>query len=195
MKTGIYTITNLVTKKIYVGCTLNLEKRLCEHRRHLKSNLHKNIILQQSFNKYGENNFVFEVLEECEEQFLASQEHYWCNLLNVHHRDYGYNLRPTNPYGKCRISLESRIKMSLNKHENAKLRGYYYSKETIEKACVKRRKAITQYNLQGIFIKDWKSVKEAAAMLKIDSSAIIKCCKKKLNFNTAGGYKWEYKVN
>ena len=50
-------------------------------------------------------------------------------------------------------------------------------------------KPINQYELDGTFIKTWKSAIEAGKQLDIDSSAIRKCCKglKK----SCGGYQWK----
>ena len=33
----------------------------------------------------------------CEKENAYSEEHYWCNLLNSHNREFGYNIAPTNP--------------------------------------------------------------------------------------------------
>jgi hypothetical protein len=68
--------------------------------------------LQDSFNKYSEDNFVFDTLEECDEEFIYSQENHWCNMLNSHNRLYGYNIDPTSPIGKVSISDETKARMS-----------------------------------------------------------------------------------
>lgn len=52
-------------------------------------------------------------------------------------------------------------------------------------------KAIIQCDTNGIYIRQWKSIKEASSALNIDNSLITKCCKGKRK--TAGGYKWSYK--
>lgn len=112
MKSGIYTIENLVNGKLYVGLTTDIEKRRKEHIIALNNKYHENSKLQNAWNKYGESNFRHEVLIECEEQYLFSEEHYWATLLNVHDDRYGYNIRPTHPYGKPRASEESKKRMS-----------------------------------------------------------------------------------
>jgi len=61
---GIYKITNIINNKIYIGSTNCLLRRKKEHFRHLKSNYHYNRKLQNAFNKYGIENFKFEILEE-----------------------------------------------------------------------------------------------------------------------------------
>lgn len=61
---GIYTITNKVTGKLYIGESLDIYRRWHdEHIPQLRKNRHYNKELQNDFNKYGEENFSFEVLE------------------------------------------------------------------------------------------------------------------------------------
>lgn len=123
MNSGIYTITNLFNNKMYVGMSKNIKNRLCHHKAELRGNYHINEFLQKSWNKYGAENFLFEVLEECEEQFLCSQEHYWCNMLNTHDMKYGYNLLPTHPY--C-LNLSSKF---IREKISKKLTGRKLSEE------------------------------------------------------------------
>ncbi len=131
-RTGIYTITNLINGKMYVGYASNIRKRSEEHKVLLVAGKHPNDRLQKSYKRHGGDNFLFEILVECEKEHLASEEHYWCNLLLVHNDKYGYNIAPTNPYGKVGMSEESRRKLS------TALKGKSHSKEwceNISKAC------------------------------------------------------------
>ncbi len=110
--TGIYTITNLVNNKMYVGYASNILKRYDNHQDALISGIHKNPHLQAAWNYYGSDNFKFEELVQCECEHLASEEHYWATLLNVHDRDYGYNDRPTHPLDRPGKSAECKAKIS-----------------------------------------------------------------------------------
>lgn len=128
----IYTITNLMDNKVYVGYTTDFEYREYNHSNRIKANSHANEHLQYAVNKYGIENFKIEVLEECEERFLTALEHYWCTILDTHNRKFGYNIKPTHPdiinskisqetKDKIRISNtgnkrteESRVKMSIS---------------------------------------------------------------------------------
>lgn len=61
---GIYTITNKVTGKLYIGESLDIYRRWHdEHIPQLRKNRHYNKELQNDFNKYGEENFSFEILQ------------------------------------------------------------------------------------------------------------------------------------
>lgn len=60
----IYRIRNLVNQKFYVGSTINMKERSRTHRNRLRNNKHHATHLQAAWNKYGEECFVFEVVEE-----------------------------------------------------------------------------------------------------------------------------------
>lgn len=65
---GIYTITNKTTGRLYIGESLDIYRRWHdEHIPQLRKNRHYNKELQNDFNKYGEENFSFEVLERYSE--------------------------------------------------------------------------------------------------------------------------------
>lgn len=63
MESGIYQIRNIINKEIYIGSSINLEKRKSVHFSLLRSGKHHSIKLQRAFNKYGKENFKFEILE------------------------------------------------------------------------------------------------------------------------------------
>lgn len=90
---GIYKIENKVTNKVYIGKSVNIEKRWVQHRCHLNNNVHANDYLQKAWNKYGEIAFNFSVLCECEESVIDEKEVYYINLYKATDRTYGYNLR------------------------------------------------------------------------------------------------------
>lgn len=222
---GIYTILNTLTSKIYVGYSTNVKSRLCTHKRKLLNNAHPNIYLQSSWNKYGKENFKFELLVECEEQFLCSEEHHWCNMLNSTNRKYGYNIDATHPHkirakrsketkqklrnanlGKT-LSIESRLKVSIasrNRTWSSEQRLKYSLYRKGKNMGGDKRIPIVQYSLSGEFIKEWKSAKEASIGLKIKmASDISKVCRANAGISTtkrnkrksAGGFIWKYKEN
>lgn len=90
---GIYKIINLENNKIYIGSSNNFKKREREHLWALREGKHDNPHLQNAFNKYSENNFIFEVIEQVtNEDDLRSKEQKYMDELNVCSRDIGYNI-------------------------------------------------------------------------------------------------------
>lgn len=61
--TAIYKIKNLFNDKIYVGSAINFQRRIGEHTGLLNRNKHHSKYLQNSWNKYGDKCFVFEIIE------------------------------------------------------------------------------------------------------------------------------------
>lgn len=75
---GIYAIKNLVSKTVYVGSSHCVEKRREQHRTALEEDTHHNAHLQNAWNKYGPNAFVFQLLERIEDQRrLLQREQAW----------------------------------------------------------------------------------------------------------------------
>jgi group I intron endonuclease len=60
----IYRITNMANGNFYIGSAESFARREWQHKYALRRNEHKNPRLQAAWNKYGEEMFVFEVLEE-----------------------------------------------------------------------------------------------------------------------------------
>jgi group I intron endonuclease len=90
-KIGVYTITNLINGKMYVGSTNHsFYERWRQHKKALKNGKHHSGKLQNSVNKYGLENFKFEVLEITEKEHTTSIEKYWMNLLDS--VKLGYNV-------------------------------------------------------------------------------------------------------
>lgn len=61
-KAVIYKIINLTNAKFYVGSTIKAKERFRTHRRKLRAGKHHCPHLQQAWNKYGEDAFVFKVI-------------------------------------------------------------------------------------------------------------------------------------
>lgn len=63
----IYRITNMVNNKYYIGSAESFSRREWQHKNDLKKGVHKNPHLQSSWDKYGGDAFIFEILEEIPE--------------------------------------------------------------------------------------------------------------------------------
>lgn len=93
MTSGIYMIENQVNGKIYIGQTSDLERRKKEHLSKLKNKTHYNLHLQSSFNKYGEDNFVFKVIKKNIPYYMMdSLEKRYIDIFQSNDNRYGYNL-------------------------------------------------------------------------------------------------------
>lgn len=157
---GIYKITN-PNNKIYIGKSKNIEKRWCFYKTYNK-HIRDQSKLYNSFQKYGVENHTFEIIEECTVEQLNEREIYWIQKLKC--IEEGLNLTKGGDGGeKCE---ESKLLISF-----------------------KKSKPILQYDLQGNFVREWKSVIYAIKSTKI--SSISNCLK--LKIKTAGGYIWKYK--
>lgn len=117
---GVYTIENLVNGKLYVGsassdtgfnCDRGFRRRWNSHLSLLRSNKHYNTKLQNSFNKYGETNFRFEILEVTSPDIAIDMEQYWINILRP---EYNIRMVASNNKG-IKMSHEQKVKSSRSK--------------------------------------------------------------------------------
>jgi len=91
MARGIYKIINVINNKFYVGSAVDLKRRKTRHFSELRNGKHNNKHLQAAWVKYGEQAFVFVVVEEMpEDADLLAAENVW---LKEHvGREYCYNI-------------------------------------------------------------------------------------------------------
>lgn len=85
---GIYKIVNSVNNKFYIGSassTGGFRKRWNEHKSALRNNRHPNKYLQQSWNKYGEEAFVFEIIEIVTNDTILEREQHYIDTLEPHY--------------------------------------------------------------------------------------------------------------
>lgn len=115
----IYKIRNKTNNKFYLGSSKNLANRWREHKRDLRNNKHHSPRLQHAWNKYGPENFVFEVIEElsqdCLDKQLLEREQYWLKTLNPLDESIGYNISP-NAQGGWR-GVRSKTSRAVNQFD------------------------------------------------------------------------------
>lgn len=92
---GIYGIKNLLNGKMYVGQSKDIKHRWRSHRMELRNNRHINNHLQRAYNKYGEEYFVFGIIEECAIEDMNDREFYWVQYYDTF--KMGYNGTLPNP--------------------------------------------------------------------------------------------------
>ena len=89
---GIYCIQNIRNSKRYIGYSVDIKIRWSDHRCDLKYNRHDNDYLQASYNKYGLENFVIYLIEECDKSKLKEREIYYIQYFDSANKSIGYNL-------------------------------------------------------------------------------------------------------
>ena len=112
MTTGIYKITNITNNKVYIGSSINISSREYKHFWMLDRGTHDNPHLQNSFNKYGPNNFNFEILELCDESSLIEKENHYISSHRSNIFEFGYNLATVNESRRNNYNTEVKIKLS-----------------------------------------------------------------------------------
>lgn len=77
----IYKIVNLINNDFYIGSTQNFIKRYYTHINHIRTNKQSCVLLIRAINKYGEENFKLEIIEECLPDQILVREQYYLDTL------------------------------------------------------------------------------------------------------------------
>lgn len=110
---GIYAIKNLINNKVYVGKSVDIYKRFIKHKQLLNQNNHYNLILQRAYNKYGHDQFIFEILEECSEDIINARECYWIDFYK--NKNLSYNIALGGEGGKMPDEIIEANKIKISK--------------------------------------------------------------------------------
>ena len=119
-KTGVYQITNKISGKVYVGhaarvypnkpASCGFYKRWSEHIYDLTNNQHPNIHLQRAWVKYGDDAFIFSILEFVDPDKCEEREQFYLDNLS---REERYNISPVAGSSLGReVTAETRAKLS-----------------------------------------------------------------------------------
>ena len=162
-------IKNNINNKSYIGQSINIENRWTHHKSELNNNRHINDYLQNAWNKYGEDNFSFIVIEECKESELNEKEIYYINKYNS--MNNGYNL--------C--------------EGGNGIRGYRHTKEEIEKMrMIQNPKTVLQIDSQLNIVNKWHGTSHISKELGYSKRNIDLCCNMEYGHKTAYGQYWFY---
>lgn len=88
---GIYKIKNKINNKVYIGQSVNIRQRWRNHRT-IGKRKNPQLLLYRAMQKYGIENFDFEIVEECLKEDLDEKEIYWINFYDSTNKELGYNL-------------------------------------------------------------------------------------------------------
>ncbi len=168
---GIYMILNLKNNKTYIGQSIDCRQRCISHRTKLNNNIHPNKHLQNAWNKYGKECFLFYVIEYCEVEDLDAVEEMWIKTLKASNDLMGYNCRleATSNRG-LKWTLEQREKMNkIINDPNGWFKNHTVPLETRLKAYETNRNRIwteeerkeQSKRLKGLKVKDTTNMKIA----------------------------------
>jgi group I intron endonuclease len=80
--------------------------------------------LDIAIQKYGKENFLYEVLEECEIEQLNEKENYWITTLETHLKGYNCNTggeqsSSGESNGRAKLTVEDvkKIRIAYNNHK------------------------------------------------------------------------------
>lgn len=135
-RSGIYGIQHVPSRKLYIGSSANIGKRVYEHMRLLKKGIHKNEHLQSAFTKYGAPSFKCFVIEDVEDKSqLFAVEREYIHEAGVCDRLVGYN-KSSEPQG-AQLGLirsdETCAKIGASKIGNKNRTGIGFSDEAKRK--------------------------------------------------------------
>lgn len=199
---GIYCIENLVNSKKYIGQSVNIHNRWNVHKAELRHNRHDNPHLQNAWNKYGENNFNFFILEQCDYTELDDKEIFYIRYYDTYNSGYNLTIGGQGTSRKVftdeerkaiserlkghAVSEETRIKMRENML--AQFNDDYFLQRYNNMMDNKKVK-IKCYDKNG-FLLAYDDIHSAARQLGVEATNICKVLKGK--HKTAGIYTFCY---
>lgn len=150
---GIYFIYCQVKNTIYIGSSFNARRRLSLHLSVLKGNYHDNKKLQNYFNKYGKDSFIFSILEYCEKDnnILLNKELYWFNIAKNKYKLFNLASIQRNNLPNEYLSPSKR-----GKRNKGKIPALGYSKTYNNKYVVR-----CNYELKEVYFGTYEDEEEA----------------------------------
>lgn len=208
----IYKITNRLNGAVYIGMTTRDYKvRWNEHLNFLGQSYdrQKDCLIHRALNKYGKENFLFEVIEETNN--LDERERYWIKYYSSYIKDpnyqKGYNMTPGGR-GESFSIFEKSILSLWNEGKSIQeiLKGLNCSyatiinilnkanishKDRVERSYKDKSRPVHQYTLDGIFVQKFPSL---GAVIReypnLTSGNLSSACKGKNS--QAGRFLWIY---
>lgn len=197
---GIYMIQNAENGKVYIGQSVDVEYRICNHFSNLKHNRHDNEHMQRAYNQ-NLNAFSWALLEECAIEQLDEKEIQYITSYESTNPDKGYN-RSYGGQSFHRATEETKRKMSQSKigkkftEEHCRKIGEAnrrrkLSDETKAKIAAKHGRKIYQYTLGGIYVAEHESAVKAAQSVGMKNPSPIKAAAQGRT-KTSAGFVWKY---
>lgn len=162
---GIYLITHTASGKIYVGQSINIQRRWWTHGAGSQLSCPK---LHRAIKKHGKAAFTYTVLEECPEEQLTEREQFYLDTLQPF-EDRGYNLSKVASPGVSNKGVPKTGRTKVGKDN-----------------C--HNKQVCQYGHDGSLLHTFTSIREAAKAPGIGYMGITNCIHGRSR--TAGGFFW-----
>lgn len=111
-QTIVYALQHNVTKRIYIGSTQRGQWRIHDHIRYLRQGKHKNELMQEDYNKYGED-YSFYQLDVIPTTYERYREYFWMNYFNTYDPEFGYNNKDQSKKKQVTITGFPKIDVSM----------------------------------------------------------------------------------
>lgn len=182
----IYKITNPIGQ-IYIGQTNNFKRRMQEYRKYPCCSQK---LLNNSFIKYGFDNHSIEIIDKSYSDDLNILEIHYINEYKSYYFDNitiglnqtkgGKTLRgwyhseeTKKKFSVIRKGKQTWIKKGHNPSEITRLKMSNTRKNLYKTGIVKNKQvALIQYDLQGNFIKEWDTIKDASNSINRSPSTV-----------------------
>lgn len=197
---GIYIIRNHDNGKVYIGQSVDVEYRICNHFSCLKHNRHDNEHMQRAYNK-NPHAFSWELVAQCNAEDLDFLEIAYIEKYDSCNPEKGYN-RSFGGQSYHRATEETKRKMSQSKTgkkftpEHCRKIGEAnrrrkLSDETKAKIAAKRGKVVLQFTIDGNFVARHNSAKDAAESVGMSNPSPIKAAIAGRT-KTSAGFVWKH---
>lgn len=206
---GIYKITS-PSKRTYIGQSIDIENRWIKYKNINNSKVQQK--LYRSFIKYGIDNHIFEILEECPIDELDNTEIKWINHFKTNKTGLNILEGGGNSRKGVKHTNETKQKMSdshLGKQDTEQTKNKKSQsakgkiknethRTNLSKSCSEAfGRPIIQKSLNGEFIKEWNTGKQASVELNLSYTSINNCCRRKeinsTKYTYSQGFIFEYK--
>ena len=118
MTSGIYLITNKINDHMYVGGSIDIERRFREHKNYKGL---KTQAVDRAIKKYGADNFTYQIITELPADWKVIGEHekYWVKFYNTFKDKQHYNL-DEGGRGRSDYTHSNETKMKISKAKKGK---------------------------------------------------------------------------
>lgn len=216
----IYSITNNVNQKTYIGLT-SLDNPFDRWKKHIRDSKNPIYPIHKAMNKYGVDNFKFRVIEECDASKVEEREIYYIEKFNSFYEGYnatlggrirydadnkpitqytksGKRIRDFNSLTDAGLSIGKEIS-AISRCANGERFSAYgfrwgWKENGLPIILNKHLKPVYGYDKKGNY-KEWRSRQEVINELNVDHSSVGNSIKSSIDWKLQcrGWYLFDYK--